>query len=393
MAETTPPEIAVDEVEILDDVVDANSALPQGEPCPNCGSPVEPLDKFCPACGAPHAVAAPQPRRGSPAEVVTAEVLPESAADRADDEEPDKRYFRCESCGSEVGVDPEQRSYVCPFCDSTYVVEFAPETSGRQRPEFIIGFAVTPDDALEKFRHWLANNSWFRPGDLAQAKIEEKMKGVYLPFWSFSMLAESRWGAEIGEYWYTTETYTTTDSKGRTQTRTRRVQHTEWWNLSGQHHRYYSGYLVSGSRGLSQADAERIKPFQLPALKRYEPYFLAGWLAEEYSVAREAALDASQQYFYAQEQRNITLFLPGDTSRGLQVSTRFRDANSDLCLLPVYVLSYRYQEKIYRFLVNGQTGKLAGDKPVSWRRIGVAIGIGVAVVAVVALAIALLSNL
>ena len=78
-------------------------------------------------------------------------------------------------------------------------------------------------------------------------------------------------------------------------TRTRRVRETEWWNLSGRHHHYYSGYLVSGSRGLSQYDADRIKPFNLPAMKRYQPFFLAGWLSEEYSIAADEALEVAQR--------------------------------------------------------------------------------------------------
>ena len=127
--------------------------------------------------------------------------------------------------------------------------------------------------------------------------------------------------------------------------------------------------MVSGSQGLSQQDAERIKPFNLPALKRYEPYYLAGWLCEEYSIQREAALQTCQDEFYRREQRQVAQFLPGDTHCNLQVSTSFSSVNSDLCLLPIYILSYRYRDKLYRFLLNGQTGKLAGDKPISWRRI------------------------
>ncbi|MEQ8791530.1 MAG: zinc ribbon domain-containing protein [Pirellulaceae bacterium] len=342
-------------------IVDAEIAGPHGAACDACGCPVESHDRFCPGCGAPAAGA-------------------ETPA--AEQEETAHRYFRCQNCGSEMATDPAQRSYVCTFCDSTYVVEYSPDISGRQRPEFVIGFAVTPEEARDKFYKWLAENSWFRPGDLKTAAVADKQRGVYLPFWSFSMLAGSRWSANIGEYWYRTETYTTTDSKGRTVTRTRTVRETEWWPLSGRHHRYYSGYLVSGSRGLSQADAERIKPFQLPALKRYEPYFLAGWLCEEYSIEREAALKVCQQVFYQREQQNVAAFLPGDTHRSLNVQTHFRDVNSDLCLLPVYILSYRYQDKVFRFLVNGQTGKVAGDKPVSWRRIWTITGVIAAIVAV-----------
>jgi hypothetical protein len=291
-----------------------------------------------------------------------------------------------------MSADPDQRSYVCPFCDSTYVAEFSPEVTDRQRPEFVIGFAVTREQAQEKFYAWLRDNSWFRPGDLAAQAIADKQRGVYLPFWSFSTLAQSTWSATIGEYWYRTETYTTTDSKGKRVTRTRQVQETEWWPLSGRHHHYHNGYLVSGSRGLPQPEAQRIMPFNLPALNRYDPYFLAGWLCEEYSVSREDALQLSLQEFRRRGQQSIAAFLPGDTHRGLAVDTQFSQINSDLCLLPVYILSYRYQNELYRFLVNGQTGKVDGDKPLSWKRILVLVG-GIAIlIAIVALVIVLFSR-
>ena len=178
------------------------------------------------------------------------------------------------------------------------------------------------------------------------------------------MLAESQWQAMIGEYWYRTETYTERDSKGNTVTRTRQVRETEWWPLSGRHHRYHSGHLVSGSRGLQQVEADRLMPFQLPAMKRYLPHFIAGWLCEEYSIAREDALAICQQEFFQREQSHVAGFLPGDTHRDLHVQTQFSRVNSDLCLLPIYLLTYRYKDRTFRFLVNGQTGKVAGEKPV-----------------------------
>jgi hypothetical protein len=355
----------------LDDPLVASDALaPQGQPCRNCGCPVEPADRFCPACGTPHATAAgPSP----------------------DSTSSPQKHFRCSNCGSEMSADPDQRSYVCPFCDSTYVVEFSPEDTDRQRPEFVIGFAVTREQAQKQFRQWIRNNSWFRPGDLATQAVADKQQGVYLPFWSFSMLAKSSWSASIGEYWYRTETYTTRDSKGRVVTRTRQVRETEWWPLSGRHHHYYSGFLISGSHGLPQQEAQRIMPFNLPALRRYEPYYLAGWLCEEYSVQREDALQVSLAEFSRREQQSIAAFLPGDTHRSLQVDTQFGRINSDLCLLPVYVLSYRYQNRLYRYLVNGQTGKADGDKPWSWGRIGGAIA-GLVVLVLVAVLLVLLLN-
>ena len=354
-------------------VVDAEVAAPAGRPCAACGTPLEPEDKFCPACR----TANPNYQSGRAA--------PGPGLVPASEGRASSKHFQCQQCGAEVVTDPDQRSYVCAFCDSTYVVELPQAETGRQPPEFIVGFAVTREQAQQAFQKWLHENDWFRPGDLAKASIADKLKGVYLPFWSFTMRATSRWQAQIGEHWYRTETYTTTDSKGRLQTRTRQVQETEWWPLSGRHHRYYSGYMVSGSKGLPHEQALRIQPFNLPALKRYEPYYLAGWLAEEYSVERGSALSTCQEEFQRREQANIAAFLPGDRHSGLAVETQFSQVSSDLCLLPVYILSYRYHDKVYRYLMNGQTGKVAGEKPISQTRIAIAVGVVVAIVIVIGL--------
>lgn len=349
------PQLAVNQVTTAD-----AAPLAAARPCSSCGAAIDPGDQFCPYCGA-----------------VTDAVVEQHVPGVAGN------FFRCQNCGAEVRTDPDQRSYVCAFCDSTYVVEVPAEQSGRLPPEFVIGFALTPQEAWNKYQSWLASGNWFRPGDLKQAQIEDKLRGVYLPFWSFSMLAESGWSATIGEHWYRTETYVTVNAQGRPVTRTRRVQETEWWPLAGKHHRYYSGYLVSGSRGLPQAEAERIKPFHLAALKRYAPGFLAGWLCEEYSIQREEAERLCREEFLRWEQNNVAAFLPGDVRRDVQVQTRFSQVNEDLILLPVYLLSYRYRDKLYRFLLNGQTGKAAGDKPLSWRRIWLAIGAAAALIALI----------
>jgi len=342
----------------------ADQPVPPGRPCEKCGAPIEPGDHFCNGCG-----------QIQETEPVEAELV--------------QKFFRCQSCGAEVAMDANSRSYVCPFCDSTYVVDFSPAESGRQPPEFVIGFAIAPEQAARRFHQWLRENTWFRPGDLRLAQLEGKLRGVYLPFWSFSMQAESVWRAEIGEYWYRTESYTVTVN-GKTERRTRQVRETEWWNLSGRHHDYYSGYLIAGSRGLGQQESQRILPYRLEALKRYQPYFLAGWLSEEYSIDRETALAQCREEFNRRVQADVAAFLPGDTYRELRVGTEYAQIGSDLILLPVYLASYRYRNKLYRFMLNGQTGRIAGDKPLSRRRIGAAVGGAVGLVVLILLLLWLL---
>jgi len=298
--------------------------------------------------------------------------------------------FRCQSCGSEVDAPRDQRSLRCPFCDSTYVAELTPEQRTGQRPEFIIGFEVSREKAQELFFQWIGKNSFFRPGDLVKKAATEKQQGVYIPFWHFSMIAMSQWSAQIGEHWYRTETYTVKNSQGKTETRTRTVQETEWWPLSGIYRKYYSGYMVSASKGLPQQEAFAIQPYRLNTMMRYRPMYLAGWLSEEYSISREVALATTQQEFRKRERNSISGFLPGDVQSGLNVQTDLDVGGSDLVLLPVHVLSYRYGDKVFRFLVNGQTGKMVGEKPWSGSRIALAI---IAVIVLIVVAVVLIALL
>jgi hypothetical protein len=393
--EEVPPDFYSPSPEIA--FVDPKSPAPHGAPCEACGSPVEPLDRFCQACGtanpafakAAKAQVAAAPAKGD-AEIITAELAPNETAPVRHAELPAQRHIQCKTCGAEVAIDPDQRSYVCAFCESTMVVELA--SSHRQPPEFVIGFAFTPDQAKERFRKWLRDGNWFRPGDLVIKASTDQFKGIYLPFWSFSMLAQSMWRASIGMYWYRTETYTTTDSKGRIVTRTRQVRETEWFPLSGEHHHYYSGYLVSASKGLSQREADLIMPYQLPAARRYEPYFLAGWISEEYSIERNQALVTCQEEFRNRERQNIAAFMPGDTHSSLQVGSEFSHINSDLWFIPIYLLHYGYHGKTFRVIINGQTGKLYGTKPISVPRILIAVAIAVVLIVLIIVGFAAISS-
>jgi hypothetical protein len=44
-----------------------------------------------------------------------------------------------------------------------------------------------------------------------------------------------------------------------------------------------------------------------------------------------------------------------------------------LILLPIYVSNYRFEGEIFQVLINGQTGTVAGQKPIAWWKIWLAI--------------------
>lgn len=367
-------------------------------PCSACGTPRQVGSRFCVSCGIPFetptkGLSKPFDSAMNPPhypELETRDSGSVSVATTQVEASGATRTFRCDNCGSEVDAPREQRSLRCPFCDSAYVAELPAEQRTAQRPEFIIGFEVSREKAQELFFQWIGKNGFFRPGDLVTKATTEKQQGIYIPFWHFSMQAMSQWSAQIGEHWYRTETYTVKNAEGKSETRTRMVQETEWWPLSGIYRKYYSGYMVSASKGLAQNEALAIQPYQLNSMMRYQPMYLAGWMSEEYSVSRETALAATQQEFRKRELNNIRNFLPGDVQSGLSVSTDLDVGGTDLILLPVHVLSYRYGDKVFRFLVNGQTGKMVGEKPWSASRISAAvIAVALLILIIVALVIVL----
>lgn len=239
-------------------------------------------------------------------------------------------------------------------------------------PELLLPFRLSREDARAALEEWLGAGGWLTPGDLARRSAVAELRGVYLPFWSFSMRSESEWTARIGEDWYETvvQTYTAIENgKPVTRTRTVQVKRTEWYPLAGRFHQFHSGYLVSASKGLPQAIADAIGPFPTESIARYAPSYLAGWLCEEYCVEREEAARVSEGQFQQRETEAIRALLPGDSHDDLRVSTRFSGASEDLILLPIWILAYRYGDRVYRFVLNGATGKAHGERPTSGSKV------------------------
>lgn len=327
--------------------------------CPRCSRRARQGQPFCEQCGI---------------ELFEERSAPAPAA---------RRSFTCRQCSATVEFPEGERTVACPFCDTPYVAE-GELSAERYLPEFVLPFSVPRERAEERLRAWLERRRLFAPGDLAAKARLESPRGVYLPFWSFSTRSASTWSADIGEHWWSTQTYTTVVD-GKPVTRTRRVRHTEWYPLAGRFQQFHAHYLVSGSRGLPQALADAIGPFPLAEVLRYAPQYLSGWLAEEYSVEREEAERTSRAAFAADEQQAIAQFLPGDEHRGLAVDTSFHETTEDLLFLPVWILAFRYRDRVWRYVLNGATGKEWAECPVSAPRVIVGVLLGLAALALLVL--------
>ncbi len=271
-------------------------------------------------------------------------------------------------------VAAELRTTVCPYCAAPSVVE-RPASVDRPMPAFTLGFALTHQSAGEAVKQWLRTRHPWSDSRLKGASIHD-VRGVYVPAYLYSALALSEYSASIGEDYTETETYTTTEN-GKTVTKTRTVTKTEWRPLRGEHAEYVPDVLVTASRGLSNEELEELEPFDLRALARYEPALVAGWVAEEPSLSYEECLRLARAETLTRVKQRLAEFMPGDSHQNLQHQTRLEAESLDVCLVPVWVLAARYapDKPPLRVVVNGQSGEVYGEVPVSLVKVLLTVGV------------------
>jgi DNA-directed RNA polymerase subunit RPC12/RpoP len=330
--------------------------------CPNCKAEMtfDPASQqmSCQYCGGTAAIATQEGQR-SIVEHDLQRGLAEGGA--ATGLGAEVRTTRCQECGATVSFTEQVTATECDFCGSSQVLE-QQQNRNLLRPESVVPFAVDKQQANQRFGGWI-KGLWFRPSDLKQRARVKEISGVYVPYWTFDAQVDSDWTAEAGYYYYVTEEYTDRDSEGNEVTRTREVRHVRWEPAWGSRSDLYDDLLVCASRGLPEDLARRLQSFDTGQLKPYDPAFLAGWKAEEYSVdLNEAWGRALRRMEYSQRDR-CGSDVPGDTHRFLNVTNRFSDETFKHVLLPIWISAYRYGDKVYRFLVNGQTGEVVGKAP------------------------------
>jgi predicted RNA-binding Zn-ribbon protein involved in translation (DUF1610 family) len=285
------------------------------------------------------------------------------------------KVFHCNSCGANTSVGPDQVSFNCPFCGSTNVNAEAHEARVI-RPSGLLPFKVTKTAALEKFKVWIGKG-FFAPSNLKRLAQLDKIRSVYLPFWTYDADTFSDWSAEAGYYYYTTES--STDSNGNVTER--QVRHTRWEYVSGYHERDFDDVLVVGSTGLEQKFSEQIFPYELNEIVNYDGRFILGHDSEVYQKDVKEGFGVAEGIMDTQIRAEITRQVPGDTQRNLHIQTQKSAITFKHILLPIWIAAYMYNNKVYRFLVNGQTGKISGKRPTAaWKvilLILIILGIGV----------------
>lgn len=290
--------------------------------------------------------------------------------------------FTCQNCGATTSAVALGSSIRCPFCGSEHVIA-GPDDPNAPKPEALIPFSY-PDNQVETaYRQWLGEG-FFRPKDLREKAVTNKMQAVFVPIWECRGEARSQWTATAG--YDREERYKTTEN-GQEVEKTR--TETDWRPARGHHEARYDRELVSGSKGLPQDWLDELGNFDWGALTSYKPEFLFGREVEQSALDRTAALQRARQLIEEHERGACAGLVPGDRHKDLRVDTEVSDLGGRLLYLPAWLAAFQYNGKQYRCVVNGQSGVVKGQAPLNTFRVAGVIAAVVIVVAIVVLILAL----
>lgn len=274
---------------------------------------------------------------------------------------------RCSGCGASFIFEPPYTAGKCPFCASNIVAQ-PTEASPTLEPEGLIPFKIDQKQARQQVHDWIKSR-WFAPNTLKQLAQQEKLRGVYLPFWTYDAQTHSTYQGEQGEYYYTTETYTETNAQGETETKTREVRHTRWHSVSGEVSHFFDDVLVPGTQSIEEHRLAFLAPWELKeSLCAYNPSYLAGFEAQRSQVPMEEGLKVAKNLMSGEISGHVRWDIGGDEQRIHSISTTYSQITFKHLLLPVWIGAYRYRNKSYQVMVNALTGTIHGDRPYSvWK--------------------------
>jgi DNA-directed RNA polymerase subunit RPC12/RpoP len=285
---------------------------------------------------------------------------------------PDGKEIQCSGCGA-VSLVTEQ-STRCPFCGSPVVVDLK-DSVDRIIPESLLPFSIDKKTAQTSFLDWLKSR-WFAPGDLSKRANRDGMDGIYLPFWTYDSDTSTSYRGERGEHYYETESYKTADGKRQT----RQVQKTRWYKVSGRVSVSFDDILVCASESLPQNLVDGLEPWELDQLVSYNPKFLSGFTTERYKIDLKNGFGTAKDKMDPEIERTIYSDIGGDVQRVHSKTVSYSNIKYKHILLPLWVSSFRYKDKIYRVIVNARNGQVSGERPYSWIKITLAVLCGLAVI-------------
>ncbi len=266
--------------------------------------------------------------------------------------------LKCSSCAAEIVKPRGVTSLACPFCASNIVA--VESTSTVILPNAVLPFGVPRERAIESFRSWLKSR-WFAPNALKnEGRLDAAVSGAYVPAWTYDTHVTTRYEGQRGDAYYVTV------GTGKNRQTVRKVR---WSYRAGVVENTFDDVLVIASHSLPSKRMEALEPWDLKAVVPFSTDYLAGFRAECYQIDLSEGFEIAKDIMRGVIESTIRRDIGGDEQRINCMSSRYDRLTYKHILLPVWVSAYRYQNRVYQFLVNARTGEVQGDRPYSWIKI------------------------
>jgi len=277
------------------------------------------------------------------------------------DEIEETRVSTCPNCAAQVEFDPATHAAECPFCATPVVADTG--TNRHIKPRAVLPFALVERQAHDAMNNWLGR-LWFAPNGLRDyARKGRKMHGIYVPFWTYDAQTNSQYSGQRGTVYYVSQTVMV---DGKPQQR--QVQKIRWSPAAGRVARFFDDVLILASQALPKSYTDALQPWNLGDLQPYSPEYLAGFRAEAYTIPLEDGYDEARGHMDRIIERDVRFDIGGDRQQIHKIATQVNEITFKHILLPVWLAAYKYRGKTYRFVVNGQTGRVQGERPWSvWK--------------------------
>ena len=281
---------------------------------------------------------------------------------------------KCSSCSAETTFDENIISDTCAFCGSNIVVKEGSSTK-IIKPKSLLPFKIDNKTAFSEYSTWI-KKLWWAPSALKKnASLTEKIVGMYIPFWTYDSKTTTHYRGSRGDNYTTTETYT---QDGQTKTRT--VTKTRWTSVSGTVYRNFDDVLVIGTTSLPRKHLAELEPWDLENLIPFDEQYIVGYRSESYHVNVKDGFGDAKGIMKSGITSSVNTDIGGDKQRIGSMNINHDDITFKHILLPVYISAFKFNEKIYRVVINARTGEVQGERPYSWIKIASAIIAGLAII-------------
>ena len=266
------------------------------------------------------------------------------------DETKDMVYeCECDGCGNKLSFDKSSISFVCPYCGKGAILD-----NFKYDINAVVPFTFGYDELLQCYKEW-ASRKFFAPSSFKKVSFVENFSGHFLPSYVFDLDTFSHYDGVYA----ITKTKTVGSGKNR-----RTTTYTEYRPFSGNRRDEIRDNMVIGCNFMSNALFEQIEPYNYSLLEDYNPDFLQGYIVDNYSLDLNQGFKLTKEEVDDQIDSSIRREAPHRVHR-LTVNTKYENPRYARYLLPMYLGQSNYKGKTYTFYVNGQTGKVYGNAPVS----------------------------